>query len=87
MDEMYYYAFCIGYDFMNNYFQNCEMPECDVVFEECKKLSKKFMKSQEYKDFNHSAYEQLEKWLENNEDKIKSEYIDFKSDKKEREAR
>ena len=75
MDEMYYYAFCIGYDFMNDYFQNCEMPECDVVFEECKKLSKRFMKSKEYQDFNHSAYEQLEKWLDNNKEKIKSNYI------------
>ena len=45
MDEMYYYAFCIGYDLMNDYFQKSEMPQCDVVFEECKKLSKEFMKS------------------------------------------
>lgn len=75
MDEMYYYAFCIGYDFMNNYFKNCKVPECDVVFEECKKLSKRFMDSKEYKDLNHSGYEQLEKWLDNNKEKIKEEYI------------
>lgn len=87
MDEMYYYAFCIGYDFMNDYFKNCEMPECDLVFEECKKLSKEFMKSKEYKDTTLSAYEQLEIWLENNKEKIKDNYIDFKPKKKEREER
>lgn len=87
MDEMYYYAFCIGYDLMNDYFKNSEMPECDVVFEECKRLSKKYMKSKEYRDFNHSAYEQLEEWLDNNKEKIKSNYIDNKNTKKEREAR
>lgn len=84
---MYYYAFCIGYDFMDDYFKNSEMPECDVVFEECKKLSKRFMKSEEYKDLNHSGYEQLEKWLDNNKEKIKEEYINFKQEKNEREAR
>lgn len=84
---MYYYAFCIGYDFMDDYFKNSEMPECDVVFEECKKLSKRFMKSEEYKNLNHSGYEQLEKWLDNNKEKIKEEYINFKQEKNEREAR
>ncbi len=76
MDEMYYYAFCIGYDFMNNYFQNSEMPECDIVFEECKRLSKEFIKSKEYKDLNFSAYEKLEEWLKNNKDKIINEYLE-----------
>lgn len=87
MDEMYYYAFCIGYDLMNDYFKNCEKPECDVVFEECKKLSRRFIKSLEYRDFNHSSYEQLTKWLDNNRERIKSEYIDLKPIKKERGAR
>lgn len=76
MDEMYYYAFCIGYDLMNDYFNNCEIPECDVVFEECKRLSKKFMKSQEYKDLNYSAYEKLEEWINKNKDKIINDYTE-----------
>lgn len=87
MGAMYYYAFCIGYDLMNDYFKNCEMPECDIVFEECKKLSKQFMKSQEFKDLSHSEYEQLQKWINNNREKIESEYIDYKPKKKEREVR
>ncbi|MGN1327062.1 MAG: hypothetical protein ACI4VQ_03120, partial [Clostridia bacterium] len=50
-------------------------------------LSKKFMKSKEYADLSYSAYEQLGKWLDNNKEKIKSDYIDFKPEKKERGAR
>lgn len=87
MDEMYYYAFCIGYDLMNDYFKNSELPECDVVYEEYKKLSKKFLKSKEYMDFNHSCYEKLQIWLDNNKEKIKDNYIEVKHEKKEREAR
>lgn len=75
MDELYYYAFCIGYDFMNKYFSESPIPECDVVFEECKRLAKEFMKSKDYKDTNKSGYEKLGEWLENNEEKIKREYI------------
>lgn len=75
MDELYYYAFCIGYDFMNNFFKNCEIPECDIVFEECKRLAKEFMNSTEYKDTNLSSYEQLENWIEKNKDTIKNNYL------------
>lgn len=75
MDEMYYYSFCIGYDLMNNFFANSPFPESDIVFEESKKLAKKFMRSAEYRDMSKSGYEKLTEWLEKNEEKIKREYV------------
>lgn len=76
MDELYYYAFCIGYDFMNKFFSESRLPECDVVFEECKRLAKEFMKSKDYKDTSKSGYEKLGEWLKDNEQTIKKEYIE-----------
>ena len=88
-EELNYYAFCIGYDFLNNFFQTSEYAECDIVNEECKKLAKQFMKSSNYKNMENSGYENLEEWLEENKEKIKRDYIGEPSKplKKEREAR
>lgn len=83
MDEMYYYSFCIGYDLMNNFFANSPFPESDIVFEESKKLAKRFMKSVDYRDMSKSGYEKLSEWLEKNIDKIKSEYCKPVKTKKE----
>ena len=72
MDQLYYYAFCIGYDFLNDYYKNSETPECDKVFEECKTLAKEFLESDEYLNYMNSAYDSLEEWIKNNKDRIEA---------------
>ena len=74
IDELNYYAFCIGYDFLNKFFINSQYPECDIVYDECMKLSKQFMDSEKNKDTSKSGYECLVEWLKENEDRIKREY-------------
>lgn len=88
-EELNYYAFCIGYDFLHKFFVNSGMPECDVVNEECKKLAKQFMKSKNYKNKYQSNYENLRDWVDEQEERIKSDYIivERKTLKKGREAR
>lgn len=76
--DLDYYAFVIGYDFLHDYFINSTGPECDVVFDECYKLAKEFMKSDEYKNHTNTGYENLQEWLDNNENRIKAEYDDVK---------
>jgi hypothetical protein len=73
-DYFYYYVFCLGYDFMNDFYKNSESPECDVVFEKCKTLVNEFMNSEEYKNYMLSSYDSLEEWLKNNKDKIIGSY-------------
>ena len=87
--ELNYFAFCIGYDFLNEFFKTSGYPECDIVNEECKSLAKQYMKSSNYKDMKKSGYENLEEWLEENKEKIKKDYIGepLKPLRKEREAR
>ena len=82
MDEMYYYSFCIGYDLMNKFFSNSPFPESDLVFEESKKIAKKFMRSVDYRDMSKSGYEKLSEWLEKNREKIERQYCKpIKNDK------
>lgn len=69
-DYFYYYVFCLGYDFMNESFKNSASPECDVVFEKCKKLIDKFRNSEEYQNYMKSGYDSLEEWLKNNKETI-----------------
>lgn len=74
IEEQNYFAFCIGYDLLNNSFQNSNYPECDIVYEECQKLAKDFMKSKNYKDMTNSGYENLQNWIEDNKEKINNNY-------------
>lgn len=89
MEEINYYSFCIAYDFLNDFYKNSGMPECDVVNEETKKLAKRFMRSENYKDISKSSYENLGEWIEENKEQIKKSYIRTytKPLKKEVEAR
>lgn len=75
MEEINYYTFCIGYDFLNDYFKKSEMPECDVVYGECRKLAIEFIKSTNYLDTTKSNYENLQDWIEENRIWIENQYI------------
>lgn len=72
--DLNYFSFCIGYDFLNKFFQDSDYPECDIVFEESQRLAKDFMKSENYKDMSNSGYENLQNWIEENKEKIKADY-------------
>ena len=86
--ELDYYAFVIGYDFLHDYFINSAGPECDVVFEECYKLAREYMKSDEYTNMFQTGYENLQDWLDKNEYRIKSDYMNGKpSDKSQEKAK
>ena len=89
MEELNYYTFCIGYDFLHKFFVNSGMPECDVVNEECKKLAKQFVKSKNYRNMNQSSYENLRDWIDGQRERIKRDYItaETRPFKKGREAR
>ena len=89
MKEQQYYAFVIGYDLMNDFFQNSKFPESDIVFEECNDLAKRFMRSKYYQDTKKSSYEKLQEWVEDNKDLIKNHYniTQEKTKRKEREVR
>ena len=86
--DLDYYAFVIGYDFLHDYFINSAGPECDVVFEECYKLAREYMKSDEYTNMFQTGYENLQDWLDKNEYRIKNDYMNDKpSDKPQEKAR
>jgi len=76
--EQNYYAFCIGYDFLNGFFQKSNYAECDIVYGECQKLAREFMKSENYKNMKNSGYENLENWVEENKEEIKANYQEGK---------
>ena len=76
--DLDYYAFVIGYDFLHDYFVNSAGPESDVVFEECYKLAREFVKSDEYTNMFQTGYENLQDWIDKNEYRIKNDYMSEK---------
>lgn len=89
MEEINYYTFCIGYDLLNDYFAKSNAPECDVVYEECRKLAVEFIQSINYRDKSQSSYDNLKDWIEQNRVWIEHQYVGMKSKniKSEREVR
>lgn len=59
-----YISFILGYDLLNTQFKNSDRPECDMVFEECKNLTKEFLES-EHDISTKGLYECLEDFVEN----------------------
>lgn len=72
--EIQYLNFVLGYDLLNNMFRKSKCQECDINYDFCDYLSRKFIKSEEYQNTKYSTYEMLEKWINNNKCMIKSEY-------------
>ena len=84
-NEKAYFTFVLGYDLLNDMLSKSSTPENDISYDFCSMVAGEFLKSEEYKNEKHSAYEMLEKWVNDNNDYIKSEYskftgIDFKVD-------
>ena len=75
-EDKAYYTFVLGYDLLNDMIKKYETLECDTNYEFCGQVAEKFLSSKEYKDSNHSAYEMLGQWLENNKEQIETDYKD-----------
>lgn len=75
--EKMYFAFVIGYDFLNDEFKNSPSPECDLTYGFCNKIAEDFMNSDDYKYENQSAYELLEKYIKENKFEIMKKYEQF----------
>lgn len=75
--EIQYLNFVMGYDLLNNMFKKSRCQECDVNYDFCDYLSRKFIDSEEYHNTKYSTYEMLEQWINSNKSMIKSEYESF----------
>ena len=75
--EINYLNFVLGYDLLNSMFKNSKYPECDLSYDFCDYLSRKFIKSDEYENTKFSTYEMLTKWLDTNKKQIEKEYQDY----------
>ena len=63
MNELEYYTFVLGRDFLSKKLENIEN---DIAYTICKRIATLFFKSIEYKDTTMSGYESLESFLDNN---------------------
>lgn len=61
--ELNYIIFILGYDLLHDMFACSENNECDLVFDDCKKIAKDFVESEEYKNNSRSMYEMLVEYL------------------------
>jgi len=79
--EIQYLNFVLGYDLLNNMFKKSNCQECDINYDFCDYLSRKFIVSEEYHNTKYSTYEMLDKWIKNNKSMIKREYEIFLGEK------
>ena len=75
--EINYLNFVLGYDLLNDMLKKSKTPECDLSYDFCDRLSRQFIKSEEYQNTKYSTYDMLIKWLEINKEKIKQDYKEF----------
>lgn len=75
--EIQYLNFVLGYDLLNSMFRKSGCQECDVNYDFCDYLSRKFINSEEYHNTKYSTYEMLDKWINNNKAMIRNEYESF----------
>lgn len=75
-DELYYHAFVLGYDLLNDRLQASELENtCDIAYDICISLAKQYLESEEYKNLKYSSYEMLVHWLNNNKELVDSYFI------------
>ena len=72
--EKAYFAFVLGYDFLQDMFKNSTVQECDSVYDFCNYEAGKFLESSEYYNTKYSSYEMLTEWVNDNKKKILAEY-------------
>jgi predicted transcriptional regulator len=75
MKELNYIVFILGYDLMHDELSNSSDNECDEIYEQCTKIAKEFIKSEEYKDKSCSMYEALENFVEAYREQKENEQI------------
>ena len=75
--EKAYFTFVLGYDLLNDMLSKSSTPENDVSYDFCNMVAGEFLKSDEYKNEKYSAYEMLEKWVNDNKDFIKEQHSLF----------
>lgn len=71
-DELYYHAFVLGYDLLNDRLQASDNRECDISYDICISLAKLYLDSEEYRNLKYSSYEMLVHWLNNNMELVDS---------------
>lgn len=72
--EKAYFTFVLGYDLLNDMISKSSTPENDVSYDFCSMVAGEFLQSEEYKNEKYSAYEMLEKWVNDNKDYIKTQH-------------
>lgn len=77
-NEIHYIAFTLGYDLINEMLtkpDTADPLECDMAYDFCDYLARKFIKTDYYKNMKYSIYEMLQEWLSDNQEIIQSEYL------------
>ena len=77
-NEIHYIAFTLGYDLINEMLtrpDTADPLECDIAYDFCDYLARKFIKTDYYKNMQHSTYEMLQEWVNDNQEIIQSEYL------------
>ncbi len=83
--EKAYFTFVLGYDLLNDILSKSSTPENDVSYDFCSMVAGEFLQSEEYKNEKYSAYEMLEKWVNDNKDYIKTQHSLFIGERPERD--
>lgn len=76
-DDRSYFNFVLGNDLLHDMIQNSKVRENDINYDFCNYIVNEFMSTKEYEESNTPAYSLLEKYVNDNKDKIKEEYDNF----------
>jgi len=80
--EIHYITFVLGYDLLNEMLTKDPL-ECDIAYDFCDYLARKFIQTDYYKNERNSTYDNLQEWVNDNRDIIKSQQLVYtKSDDK-----
>ena len=75
--EVNYIVFCLGYDLINEMLSKSEVSECDTSYDFCDYLARTFIETDYYKNERKSTYDNLQEWINENKDIIKSEFLQY----------
>ncbi len=85
--EKAYFTFVLGYDLLHDMLSKSSTPENDLSYDFCNMVAGEFLKSEEYKNEKHSAYDMLEQWVNKNETDIRKNYKEFSGEEKSKKTR
>lgn len=72
--EIHYITFVLGYDLLNEMIAKNSL-ECDIAYDFCNYLARKFIQTDYYKNERKSTYDNLQEWVNDNKDIIKSKQL------------